>query len=148
MKKFFAKLWKSLLVVVYILLATVTTLLSGCESLTPTRRPPLAEKIGYNIPDFKGWTTTGINDAVYNMEVQKLKLLASMINLVNVPALQARKQAVDWLNVGMSAGLFGGLPLALRRIPKGAVKKEDHEKRVAEAGLQDPEDFKKQTKGA
>lgn len=113
------------------------TCLSGCAGMTPTREPPLAEKIGYEIPDWKGWTTTGINEGVYKIELEKLKVLRVMVDVVNEPALAAREQAVDWLNVGLSAGTFGGVPLAaalaLKKVPKGAVKKEDHEKAVEEA---------------
>lgn len=139
MKKFFLCLWKSLLVAVYLVLVGTITTLAGCRSVTPTRKPPLVEKIGYKIPNYKGWTFVGINESFYKMELQKMKLLAAMIETVNAPALAAREQAINWFNVGMSAGMFGGIPLALKRLPKGAAKKEDYEK----AGLQDPEEFKK-----
>lgn len=142
MKKFFASIGKALFIVLYIFVAGTVTILSGCKSMTPTRKPPLVEKIGYEIPDFKGWTTVGINEAIYNIELEKIKLLAAMIETVNAPALAAREQAIDWFNIALSGGMLGGIPLALRRLPRGAVKKEDHEREVTKAGLQDPEEFK------
>lgn len=119
---FLRKALNGLLAIAYLGIAVVVTLLTGCESLTPTRVPPLSKELGYDIPDYKGWTTTGINEGYYKIEVEKLGILRTMIDVVNTPALQAREQVVSWGNIAMSAGLFGGIPLALRKIPKGYIK--------------------------
>jgi hypothetical protein len=145
-KKFFKSALKVVGTAVYSVLAITMTLLSGCAYLTPTREPPLAEKLGYKIPDWKGWTTTGINEGVYRIELEKLKVLRIMVDVVNIPALEARKQAINWYNMALSAGAFGGIPLAaslaLKKLPAGAVKKEDHEEALAKAGNMDPEEFR------
>ena len=121
------RLWKGVVVCAYTFIACVVTLMSGCQSLTPTRVPPLAEEIGYTIPNWKGWTTTGINEAVYKIEVQKVDVLRVMIDLVNQPALAAREQLIDWYSMAMSAGVFGGIPLALRKVPRGYKKEGEPE---------------------
>jgi hypothetical protein len=108
---------RALLIILYWSMAVLVTALSGCASLTPTRVPPLSKALGYEIPNYKGWTVTGLNEGKYRIECEKLKVLRTMVNVVNEPALAAREQAVDWLNVGLSAGMFGGLPLAWRRDP-------------------------------
>ena len=118
---------------VYVLLATLATILSGCQWATPTTLPPLSEKLGYKIPNFKGVTTVGLIEGKYAIELEKLKVLRTMSDVVIEPALEAREMAVDWINVGLSAGMFGGLPLALRKLPKGAVRKEEHEEVVRRA---------------
>jgi hypothetical protein len=137
------KLCTAALIGVYVVMALVVTALSGCKSLTPTRVPPLAKEIGYIVPNYKGWTTAGINEAVYELEAKKLELLSTMIDTVNRPAYAIREQAIDWLNIALSGGLFGGIPLALRKLPRGAVRKEEHEVAVIKAGIQDPEEFRK-----
>lgn len=129
----------------YSLFTIAITALTGCSSLMPTKEPPLAEKIGYRIPDYRGWTTVGINETIYKIEYEKLKILRTMVDVVNEPALAAHEQAIDWLNVGLSAGTFAGIPaataLALKKLPRGAVKKEDHLAAVEKAGRMDPRDF-------
>lgn len=115
---------KAILACFYILIACLVTAVSGCEHLTPTRVPPLTDVLGYDVYDFKGWTTVGLNEMSYTIEVKKLGVWRTMMDLVNVPALQARDQVVDWWSMGVTAGLFGGLPLALRKVPKGYVKKD------------------------
>ena len=118
MRSLLRRAYKCLLVCCYIIVASAVTVLSGCEHVTPTRTPPLSSALGYRIPNWKGWTTTGLNEAYYKIELEKLKVLRTMVNVVNDPALQAREQVVNWLNVGLSAGVFGGIPLAWRRDPK------------------------------
>jgi len=123
----------------YLLFSVSITIFVGCESVMPTRVPPLSEELGYDIPDYKGWTTTGLNEGYYNIELQKLKILRTMVDVVNVPALQARDQAIDWINVGLSAGVFGGLPLAFLKVPKGSVSKKTHDKAVKQAKAETPD---------
>ena len=142
LKTFFRKLFALIGIVVYTFAAICVTVFTGCSSVMPTKEPPLAEAIGYEIPDWKGWTTVGINEAVYKLEYEKLKVLRTMVNIVNEPALAAHEQAINWLNVGLSAGTFGGIPLAgalaLKKLPKGAVKEEDHLAEVEKARMEQP----------
>lgn len=151
-KKFFSTIWKffrsvgnAILVSVYVLIAVYTTLLTGCASLMPTRESPIAEPLGYNVWDFKGWTFIFMTEAVYNIEVIKLKAYKESTDLVNKPFIEGHGQAVNWLNIALSASAFGGIPLALRTLPKGAVRKEDYERDIARAGNQNPDDFNRTT---
>lgn len=124
MKKFLKSVQKGIVIGLYCTIAITVTALSGCQYLTPTRVPPLSEELGYEVPDWKGWTLVGLNEASYKFAYEKLKLYRVMVNIVNEPALQAREQVINWGNIALSAGAFGGIPLALRKVPKGYVKKE------------------------
>lgn len=128
--------------VVYICIASVVTLLTSCESLTPTRVPPLADSLGYNVPSFCGWTTTGLNEFTYKLESEKLSIFRTLVDMVNIPALATRESSIDWLNAGLAAGLFGSLPFALKRVPKGAVSKEEHEAEIERVGNMKPQEFR------
>ena len=116
------KLFKFVSGVLYTLVALTVTLFSGCAYITPTLVPPLSREIGYEIPSWGDWTTTGLNESVYRIEVEKLKILRVMVDVVNIPALEAREGAINWLNVGLSAGMFGGIPLAGALIPRRKEK--------------------------
>lgn len=127
----------------FVLIPIIVVALCGCASaspidlITPTIVPPLAKQLGYDIPDIKGVTTVGIVKGF--LEVEKLRLMAldSSASLT----LKATQTAVDGL-LGLLAtvGLVGagvGVPVALRRLPKGAVNRDDYEK----AGKMQPEEF-------
>lgn len=140
--RLFLNMFKLIAATVYTFAAICITIFTGCASVMPTKEPPLAEAIGYEIPSWKGWTTVGINEAVYKIEYEKLRVLRTMVNVVNEPALAAHEQAINWLNVGLSAGTFGGIPLAgalaLKKLPKGAIKEEDHLAEVEKARMEQP----------
>ena len=106
--------------------------LTGCASaslvdmITPTIVPPLSEQLGYNIPDCKGITTVGIVKGC--LEVERLRLVA--LDSSASVTLKATETAVDgFLALLASLGLIGtgvGVPVALRRLPKGAVSREEY----------------------
>lgn len=135
MKKFLRKSG----IVLYGLLTILVTTFAGCSSLMPTREPPLTEELGYKVYDWKGWTFVGLNQAAYKLEVEKLKTWQVMIGFVNAPAIELHSLIVNWVGVA-AGGAMTGLPFALKRLPKGAVKKEDHEREVAEALKKPPPD--------
>lgn len=59
---------------------------------------------------------------------------------------RSNKIATGILGAIAVAGLGGGglsTVMALKKLPKGAIKKEDHEIAIREAGEMDPEEFKK-----
>ncbi len=116
---------KTLGIALYSAMAIFVTIISGCSSLTPTRKPPLTEALGYDVWEWKGWTLVGINEGAYNIEVKKLDTWRVMIDVVNAPALEAREQVINLWSMIATGGLAGGLPLALRKVPKGYAKKED-----------------------
>lgn len=138
-KRSFASVGKAALVTAYILIAAYTTMLTGCASMMPTRESPIAEPLGYDVWDYKGWTFVFMTEAKYNIEVVKLRAYKETADLINKPFLDFHTESVDLLNIALSGTLFGGMSFAWRRLPRGAVKKEDYEK----AGLQDPDEFKK-----
>jgi hypothetical protein len=116
---------KKILNVAYVILTGITMLIVGCESITPTRVPPLTTTLGYSVPAWKGWTLTGLNEAKYNIEVKKLDTWRIMIDVVNAPALEARKQVINLWSMLATGGAMGGIPLALKAVPKGYVRKEE-----------------------
>ncbi len=119
--------------VLYSLLTIFVATFAGCSSLMPTREPPLTEELGYKVYSWKGWTVVGLNQAAYKLEVEKLRMWKVMIGFVNIPAIELHGQIVNWLGALGVGGAMGGIPLAWNRLPKGAVKKEDHDREVAEA---------------
>jgi len=138
----------------YTLFASCIILLSGCKTLTPTRVPPFTEELGYHIPNYKNWTLTGISESVveleslkleikYEVDAAKLKALGTLVESVNAPFYLLREEAINWFNIALSGGLFGGLPLALRKLPRGAIRKEQHDLEVKKAGYQDPDEFRR-----
>jgi hypothetical protein len=78
----------------------------------------------------QGITTVGVNEAMYKVERAKLETWRMTMDLVNKPMLEAHGMAVDFLSMALAGTAFGGIPLALRKVPKGAIKKEDHEKEL------------------
>lgn len=136
MKKFLRKSR----IILYSLLAALVTTFAGCSSLMPTREPPLTEELGYKVFNWKGWTFVGLNEASYKLEVEKLKMWKVMIGFVNDPAIALHGQVVNWLGMIGVGGAMGAIPIALNRLPKGAVKKEDHDREVAEALKKPPPD--------
>lgn len=154
MKKFFAWVWglllstgKALLLTIYILVSGYTVLLTGCASMMPTRESPLAEPLGIDVWDYKGWTFVFMTESVYNLWAIRLNAYKESTDLINAAPLAMHEQAVDWLNIALSGSLFGGAPalyaLGKKKKRPGDVTKEDAEKERLAAGLQDPEDFKK-----
>lgn len=118
------KIIKFIGVCLYTVFAVMTTLFVGCSHMMPTRVPPLTQEFGYTVPNVKGVTTVGINEAVYNVELAKLETWRLMLDIVNKPMIEAHAVAVDWLSVALAGTAFGGIPLALKKVPKG-YKKED-----------------------
>ena len=116
---------KKLISFIYVLFAIMTTLFVGCSHMMPTRVPPLTDEFGYSVPNVGGYTTVGINEAVYSVQLAKLETWRVMLDLVNKPMIEAHALAVDWLSVALAGTAFGGIPLALKKPPKGYVKKGD-----------------------
>jgi len=131
------RLFKTLLGTVYCTLALYTTVLTGCVGVMPAFVPPLTEALGFHVPNIKGVTTVGLNEGAYKWEAEKLNFWRRSMDFVNQPMIALHDQAVDWLNIVLSATAFGGLPavalIAGKKIPSNAIKKEDHERLVAEA---------------
>lgn len=130
-------------VALYCLVAVYTSLLTGCAGLMLTKVPPMTKELGYKVPlQYKGYTFVFVNEAAYTWEAEKLNFWRIAMDFVNKPAIAIHDQAVNWLNIGLSAGMFGGGPvaiaMALKKVPKGAVKKEDHDKEVQEALMKEP----------
>lgn len=112
-------------IALYAVIAIFVTIISGCAYLTPTREPPLTNELGYEVIEWKGWTLVGINEAAYNIQVKKLDTWRVMIDVVNKPAIEAREQVINLWSMVATGGLMGGLPLALKKVPKGFVKEDD-----------------------
>jgi hypothetical protein len=106
----------------YIIIAAFITLFVGCAHMMPTMVPPLTDELGYSVPNIKGVTTVGINEAIYGVEVAKLETWRLMVDIVNKPMVEAHGVAVDWLSVALAGTAFGGIPLAMKKVPKGYVK--------------------------
>lgn len=119
------RLIKAIGLVFYTVFAIMTTLFVGCSHMMPTKVPPLTEEFGYSVPNIKGITTVGINEGVYNIEVAKLETWRLMLDIVNKPMIEAHGVAVDWLSVALAGTAFGGIPLALKKVPKGYRKEEE-----------------------
>jgi hypothetical protein len=109
----------------YICMASMITLLAGCQHLTPTKVPPLTDELGFSVVNYKGWTTVGLNQWAYKIHSSKLDTWGLMMDMVNNAALQARDGVIDLWSMAATAGTFGGIPLALRKVPPGYVRKED-----------------------
>ena len=118
------KIAKAVGVALYTLFAIFTTLFVGCAHMMPTKVPPLTDAFGYSVPNIKGITTVGINEAVYRVELAKLDTWRIMIDVVNKPMIEAHSVGVDWLSVALAGTAFGGIPLALKKVPKGYKKEE------------------------
>jgi hypothetical protein len=131
------KIVKSAFVLIYCVIAVYTTALTGCVGMMLTAVPPLTESLGYRVPNLWGVTTVGLNEGSYTWEAEKLNFWRTSMDFVNQPAIDVHAQAVDWLNIALSASVFGGIPLvakvALKKLPKGAVSEKDHVKAVADA---------------
>jgi hypothetical protein len=114
---------------------------AGCALITPTIVPPLTNALGFNVPNIKGVTTVGIVKGALVVEREKLKVFDSMAHLTLTATEDAKNGIID---VVAMLGLGGSalLPMALRKVPSGAVSKDEHERRVQEAGLMNPDDFK------
>jgi hypothetical protein len=124
MKKVAQKLIAWVLRGIYLLVAVFTTLFVGCSHMMPTRVPPLTEEFGYNVPNIKGYTTVGINEAVYGVELAKLETWRLMLDIVNKPMIEAHATMIDWMSVALAGTTFAGIPMALRKVPKGYIKED------------------------
>ena len=127
-------------------------MIAGCASaspidfIIPTIVPPMSEQLGYDIPDLGGVTSVGIVKSYLEVERVKLMALDSSAHIT----LKATESVVDGL-LGLLASLgIGtagiGIPVALRRLPRGAVCREDHDHAVHEAGKMSPEEFENSSK--
>jgi len=116
------KVLRALGIALYILTGAFVTLIAGCSNITPTRVPPLTEEFGYKVVNFKGWTLVGLNEWSFKIESSKLDTWGIMVETVNRPALAARDEVIDLWSMVATGGLFGGIPLALRKPPKGYIK--------------------------
>lgn len=115
----------------------ITTLLASCAYLTPTVVPPLTEELGYEIPNFYGITTTGLIKGSYSLEAEKMKLWGFTVN-ATLEATETARNGLIELAAVIGLGGSAALPMALNRVPRGAVRKEDHEKEVEEALKKEP----------
>ena len=133
----------------------IAFLIWGCSTtaIVPTVVPPLMDtliegdtphiklKLSEEGPCLK-ITTQGIVDA-------RMKYLETMYPVVKKFYDIGKQQSQDIANTVLglltAVGLTGtgALPLALKRIPKGAIKEEDHKKAVIEAGKMKPSEFLK-----
>lgn len=114
--------------------------LASCEMITPTVVPPMTDALDYSVPNWGGVTTTGLVRGSYELELNKLKLWKYSVDATLQATEGIRVGLVDLLAV-LGLGGTAALPLALRSVPKTAVKKEDHLAEVEKAGKMAPEDF-------
>lgn len=123
MRKFFKRIGITL----YTILAASLTILAGCTTLMPTKKPPLTDMFGYEVPEWKGWTLVGINQFVYKVESKKLETWAAMQELVNQPAIQLHGEIMNVWGMVATAAATGGIPLAWAHQPKTPKKKEEND---------------------
>ena len=107
---------------IYALLASYVTLVSGCKSAMPTRIVPFAEEVGIEVPNFKGWTFVFLNEMRYKYESEKVKMYGNMMEITHQVTFDVYDITMDWVNMALAGGALGGIPLALRKVPKGFVK--------------------------
>ncbi len=118
MKKFFSAIGHT----VYVGAVLIAMVLAGCRVITPMPVPPLAEELGYNVPNYKGITTIGLVEGTLKVEDLKLTTFKTAAESLITVMDAARESAIDWIAMA-GMGSAGALPLALKRVPKGAVKK-------------------------
>ena len=112
----------------------------GCSTLAliPTRVNPVANMvIEGDTPNYKGWTLQGIEDS----RVEFLKAMYPVVLKTHELQREVSQNISNTiLGVLSAVGLTGtgALPFAMKMLPKGAVKKEDYERDVAEALAKDP----------
>jgi len=121
-----------------IVVGVILFALIGCAYITPTIVPPMTEELGYAVPNLYGVTVTGLVEGSYKLEVQKLKLWKYSVD-ATLQATEGIRSGLVELAALVGLGGTAALPMALKRLPSGAVKKEDYE----EAGRMSPEDFEK-----
>ena len=107
---------------IYALLASYVTLVSGCKSAMPTRIVPFSEEVGIEVPNFKGWTFVFQNEMLYKYESEKVKMYGNMMEITHQVTFDVYDITMDWVNMALAGGALGGIPLALRKVPKGFVK--------------------------
>jgi hypothetical protein len=99
----------------------------------------MTDELGYSVPNWGGVTTTGLVRGYYELELQKVKLWGYSVK-ATLEATEAVRGGLVELAAILGLGGAAALPMALKRVPKGAVS----EKRYKEAGEMEPEEFKKE----
>lgn len=124
MKKALKKIVIFLFDAAWIGACSLAILLVGCRSLTPTVVPPLTKELGFSVPNVKGITTMGMIDASYNYQVEKMKLWKYSVDYTLEATERGRQGVLDIMTM-IGLGGTAALPVALRKLPKGAVMKDD-----------------------
>ncbi|MDB4261286.1 hypothetical protein N9878_00325 [bacterium] len=133
MKKF----TKAVRVSIMVPLGIIAIAMTSCAFLTPTTVPPLTEELGYKVLNWHGVTTTSLVRGTVRLEQKKLQLWSKVAQDWADTSDKIRDMAVDLVAV-VGLGGLSALPSAFDRLPKGAVRKEDHERMVKEAFEKDP----------
>lgn len=111
---------------IYIVVIGMTMAMAGCRSITPVVVPPVTEELGYEVLNYKGVTTIGILETTIKFETLKLKGWSAMADVSIELSDTARKGTMDLLTL-LGLGGTAALPLALKKLPKGAVRKDEKE---------------------
>lgn len=117
---------KRLLLIMFIIPLCGCATAGPLDMITPTIVPPLAEELGYNVPNIKGVTTVGIVKGILATEKLRLEALDSSARLT----LTATEGAVNG-TLGLLTAL--GIPVAGAFIPRVGEKK-----RIDEALRKEP----------
>jgi hypothetical protein len=122
----------------------VLLICSGCASaspldlITPTIVPPLAEELGYTVPNIKGITTAGIIKGTLEVERLRLQAFDSSAHLT----LKATQNAVDGVLTVLAALGLGGAPAAFMAGKKRKRPEDFTREEYEAAGRMEPGDFK------
>jgi len=130
----------------YFLISVVVLSCAGCASATPLdwvwpAPVPLGvtNYVEHPVLSFKGITTLSILKATQREIEFKHQLnefeyqIASNATSVTIKASERARDGFVGLLATIGLGGTAALPLALKRVPKGAVKQEDHDRAVKEA---------------
>ena len=122
-----SKCWKALTKVRTVnvkktVVVIASALAAGCVSpklldmVTPMPVPPMVEEIGYNIPDYKGITTVGAVNFVYDCEVIRLKTFKTSSEAVIEPIRAARQDLITTLAlIGVPAAGVAGASMKRKK---------------------------------
>jgi hypothetical protein len=79
---------------------------------------------GTKVPNIKGVTLIIIEEYMYKFQAKRLELWAGEMEIRHEISNQIYDEGINFLNMGIAAGAFGGIPLALKKVPKGYRKEE------------------------
>ena len=120
-----------------IMLSILALLGGSCALVTPTTVPPLTETLGYHVPNYKGVTTVGLVKGTLEVERARLMTFDKMATISLQATEQVKTGIMDILAlVGMGGTAL--IPLALKKVPRGAVSKAEHERLVKKALKMNP----------